>query len=214
MSTNTTAPAKRRMRCTACDGTLRPSHEGLDRRRRRSARDPRRSLRRNRLPARRPWLGTRRRHEPVGRGGLRPPRLRLPADPRPLLPGDAHRHRAAARGARAPRPGAAVDPHRVDGAVPRRRRTRAQVAPAGACGRRRQALHAPAHPPREAAALRRRGAAAAGRSRCVSRRRRRQGEAGRADGGQRPAARPLSPRRRPAGRRRRAGTSRPTRRRR
>ena len=80
-------------------------------------------------------------------------------------PRDAHRHRAAARRARAARAGEAVGARRVDGAVPRRRRARAQAAPAGARGRDRQAVHAAARP---AHASRSASSRARSRSRSIS----------------------------------------------
>ena len=165
------------------------------------------------LPARRPRLGPRGRHEPVGRRGLRAPRVRLQADPRALLPA----RRTSRSPTRAPSACCSAEEQdavrdRLGRAVPRRRRAGASVAPAGARRRRgpkfmlrhkhlRQPLRfEPGAQPLTSTARGYRGDVVVKAKPA-------------ADGGQRAAARPLPARRRAVGGAE-AGTSRRTRRRR
>ena len=153
------------------------------------------------VPARRPRLGARGRHEPVGRRGLRAPRLRLPQDPRPLLPAhDASRSRSRDRCACSSSQGAA------DGARSARRRRSSSSTRAGAScicrrgrssstggscsgtsGSGRRCGSQPGAQPLQVGVAGYRGDVVVRR------------EARRADGRQRAAARPLPARRRPVG---------------
>ena len=158
---------------------------------------PRARARRHGVPARRQRVGSRRRDEPVGRRGLRASRLRLPPDPRALLPAHARSPPTTpSDGARAAAGEPADVAHRLVRAVPRRRRAGREGASEPADGGRAPRLQAtrrfplrfePGVQPLRA------------RRRRLPRRDRGEGEARRADGGERAAARSLPPRRRAVG---------------